>query len=143
VKRQSLFFVVVLPFAAIKLAAGCGGQHEGQICSMLNNDIATNQDNDCAAGLVCVQVPNQMYSACCPPSNSTNPACQGAGSTTTGLGGSGGLGGAGGSGGGPATGGGGTGGTGGSSSGGGGGGAVTDGGDGGADTDGGDGGDGG
>jgi hypothetical protein len=139
VKRPSLFFaLVVLPFAAVKLAAGCAAQQEGQLCSTLNNDPALNTSNDCAAGLVCTNFGN--YAACCPPSNSTNPACMNS-TATPGVGGGGGAGGAGGGGTGGASG------TGGAGSDGGTGGAGgdggTDGGDGASGTDGGDGGDGG
>jgi hypothetical protein len=97
VKRQSLFFLVVaLPYLAVKLTAGCGGQGEGQLCSTLNNGTnasTTNISNDCASGLTCT--PFNGYAACCPPSNSTNPACQGSNLATNGLGGSGGFGGGG------------------------------------------------
>jgi hypothetical protein len=97
VKRSRLLLVLaVLPFAAIRLSAGCTAQGEGQLCSILNNTV-NGDSNDCATGLVCVTkaTQNMTYDVCCPPSGSTDPACAG-GDVVGGVGGGGGAGGAGG-----------------------------------------------
>jgi len=101
VKRSRILLVLaLLPFAAVKLSTGCSAQGEGQLCSQLNNNTAANTSDDCQTGLVCG--PNNV---CCPPSGSTDPACEGSSNNPdagTGAGGSGGSSGTGGSGGGDA-----------------------------------------
>ncbi len=93
-KRSRLLLVLaVLSFAALKSSAGCSAQGEGQLCSILNNNTNANTSDDCQAGLVCVA--KLGYDVCCPPSGSTDPACEGGG-IVGGVGG-GGVGGAGGS----------------------------------------------
>ncbi len=89
-KSRIAALLVALPFALVRLAAGCSAQGEGQLCSKLNGN------EDCQPGLTCTD-----SNVCCSP-GSTNPSCLGTtvdtdGGATTTTGGGGGMGGGGGS----------------------------------------------